>query len=132
MKPYHYIWQEVFRLETEYKSSFKALENPINTYSNQELEEHYWENVAAGYKDEVRCTGEETGLDRGKWSRHYETEEVASKFGDVWVGWTYYSGGGKFGEPEAYDWISEAYFVDCKEKEVVAIQRVFKIKEGDR
>ena len=45
-----------------------------------------------------------------QYSRHYECEEVAAKYLDgSYIGWTYWHGGGKHGEPEAIDWVSEAY-----------------------
>ena len=34
------------------------------------------------------------------WSRHYESKSVAASLSDgTWVGWTYWYGGGKHGEP---------------------------------
>lgn len=60
------------------------------------------------------------------WSRHYESKSVAAKYIDgSWVGWTYWYGGGKHGEPEAMDWISEAYDLECVEQEKTIIDRVF-------
>lgn len=38
---------------------------------------------------------------------------------------TYWHGGGNFGEPEAIDWMSEAYELSCKEVEKVIIVRTF-------
>lgn len=59
-------------------------------------------------------------------SRHYESKSVASKMDDgTWVGWIYWYGGGKHGEPEAMDWISDAYFLDCKETTKMVTVRSF-------
>ena len=75
--------------------------------------------------NEVRCSGEETGLPQ-QWSRHYESEAVAAKMPNgKWVGWTYWHGGGKHGEPEAIDWMGDAYFVDVTEEEKVVTVRTF-------
>lgn len=64
---------------------------------------------------EVRESGVPTELEC-EYSRHYDSEAVAAKLPDgSWVGWTYFFGGGKYGEPEAIDWIGEAYDVSCKE-----------------
>ena len=53
-------------------------------------------------------------------SRHYESSSVAAKLSDgLWVGWTYWYGGGKHGEPEAIDWLSEAYWLDVIGEEVI-------------
>jgi hypothetical protein len=58
--------------------------------------------------------------------RHYESKSVAAKLWDgSWVGWTYWYGGGKHGEPEAIDWIEDAYFLDCVEEEKLVVVRTF-------
>lgn len=81
--------------------------------------EEYWEDTdyLEDAISEIRCSGVETGLP-GQHSRHYESEEVAVQCpnGD-WVGFTYWHGGGKHGEPEAIDWIEYAYDVECKEEQ---------------
>lgn len=75
---------------------------------------------------EVRCLGQKTGLPDRFMSRHYECEEVAIKAPDgTWVGWTYWHGGGKHGEPEAIDWMDDAYDVACTEEEKMVIVRTF-------
>lgn len=74
--------------------------------------------------EEFRCSGIDTNLD-SEYSRHYESERVAKEIDGVWVSWIYWHGGGKFGEPEAIDWIESAKIVNCEEKEVVTIQRTF-------
>jgi len=75
---------------------------------------------------EMRYGGTVTGIDRGVWSRHYECEEVAKQMpSGKWIGWTYWHGGGKHGEPEAIDWIPDAYFVNVTEEEKVLTVRTF-------
>lgn len=65
------------------------------------------------------------------WSRHYESKAVATKMSDgSWVGWTYWYGGGKHGEPSAIDWMNQAYELDCKEEEKLVIVRTFSLKES--
>ena len=54
-------------------------------------------------------------------SRHYEAVSVARQFGDKWVGWTYWYGGGKHGEPGSVEWIEHAYFVEAKEETKVVL-----------
>jgi hypothetical protein len=58
-------------------------------------------------------------------SRHYESKSVAAKIDGVWVGWTYWYGGGKHGQPEAVEWMEDAYFLDCKEEEKVVMVITF-------
>jgi hypothetical protein len=61
------------------------------------------------------------------YSRHYECKEVARKLSDgTWVGWTYYYGGGKHGEPEAVQWMENAYNLELTEKEMVVKVQEFK------
>jgi len=78
---------------------------------------------------EMRSGEVETGL-KCEWSRHYESKAVAAKMPDgSWVGWTYWYGGGKHGEPEAIDWMNEAYDLDCLEEEKLVVVRTFSLKE---
>lgn len=63
-------------------------------------------------------------------SRHYESQSVAKKLSDgSWIGWTYWYGGGKYGEPEAIEWIDEAYELEVTEEEKTVTVRTFKKKE---
>lgn len=76
-------------------------------------------------RSEVRAGDVETGLPC-EWSRHYESKSVAAKLPDgSWVGWTYWYGGGKHGEPEGIDWISDAYSLNCTEEEKLVTVRTF-------
>lgn len=60
-------------------------------------------------REEVRGGEEETRL-RAPSSRNYESKSVAALASDgSWIGWTYWYGGGKHAEPEAIDWIEDAY-----------------------
>ena len=62
-------------------------------------------------KSELRSGTHRTGL-ACEWSRHYESDAVAAQMLDgSWVGWTYWHGGGKHGEPRSIPWIEQAYDV---------------------
>lgn len=81
------------------------------------------------YISEFRSGGDATDI-AAPYSRHYESTSVAMKMDDgSWVGWTYWYGGGKHGEPEAIDWMEDAYFLDCKEEEKVVTVRTFTLIE---
>jgi hypothetical protein len=68
-------------------------------------------------RDDIRSSGINTKLDC-PFSRHFESEAVAMQAPDgTWVGWTYWYGGGKHAEPEAIDWIEDAYDVECTEEQ---------------
>lgn len=76
-------------------------------------------------RDEVRYSGIETGI-KCDWSRHYESKAVASQLPNgEWVGWTYWYGGGKHGNPEEIDWLSDVYDVECTEEEKMMTVRTF-------
>ena len=76
---------------------------------------------------EVREVEVETGLP-SECSRHYESKAVAAKLPDgSWVGWTYWYGGGKHGEPESIDWMDEAYHINVIEEEKLMIVRTFAV-----
>ncbi len=68
------------------------------------------------YLDEFRWSGEQSFIKSTKCSRHYENHEVARVLDingeKIAVGWTYWFGGGKHGEPESIDWLDDAYFCD--------------------
>ena len=62
--------------------------------------------------EELRGSGVATGL-IAPYSRHYESKAVAAEMLDgSWVGWTYWYGGGKHGEPGAIEWMEDAYDVE--------------------
>lgn len=75
--------------------------------------------------EEVRCGGEETDIP-AEFSRHYESESRAMQMPDgSWVGWTYWYGGGKHGDPGSMPWMEYAYDLDVQEEERVMIVRNF-------
>ena len=74
---------------------------------------------------EFRCNGTRTGL-LAPHSRHYEAQSVAAQAPDgSWVGWTYWFGGGKWGDPEAIDWLDEAYDLNYVEEQKMTTVRTF-------
>ena len=76
-------------------------------------------------QEEISECGVETGLDC-EFSRYYDSEAVAAQMSDgTWVGWTYWTGGGKHGEPSSVPWIEDAYYVDCAEEEKMVVVRTF-------
>ena len=75
--------------------------------------------------NDVRSGEVETGLPCES-SRHYESKSVAAQTPDgAWVGWTYWYGGGKHGEPEAIDWVEYAYDLSCVEEQKLVTVRTF-------
>lgn len=75
--------------------------------------------------EELRQGTVETGVPCD-WSRHYESKSVAAQYLDgSWVGWTYWYGGGKHGEPESVDWMDSAYDLACAEEEKTVTVRTF-------
>lgn len=78
-------------------------------------------------RNEMRCGQVETGIDC-EWSRHYESKAVAAQMPDgSWVGWTYWYGGGKHGEPDSIDWMDAAYDLICTEEVKTMTVRTFAI-----
>lgn len=93
-----------------------------------------WEQFVAGdlhwdYVSDFRSSGISTSLPN-EYSRHYESREVARKIYDQWIGWTYWYGGGKHGDPGGVDWMDSAYFVECVQEEKLVTVRTFtKVKQ---
>lgn len=103
-----------------------------STLTEEEIEDLWDENYdeVQDYKYEFREGQVETDIPCES-SRHYESSSVAAKCPDgTWVGWTYWYGGGKHGEPEAIDWIEHAYNLDCVEQEKLVVVRKFSKKKG--
>jgi len=87
---------------------------------------------AYGVTEEFREGQVETGIDPYV-GNHYDAKGVAAQMHDgSWVGWNYYSGGGKHGNPEDIDWIDDAYSLVVTEREEtkVVIVRSFKKTKG--
>lgn len=95
----------------------------------EELWEEYEEELY-DYVYEFREGEVQTNIE-ADYSRHYESYSVAAKCPDgSWVGWTYWFGGGKHGEPEAIDWMEYAYDLDCVEEEKLVVVQTFS-KKGE-
>lgn len=95
-------------------------ENVDALYAQLVEREGHWDAM-----EEVRQGDAETDL-KCEHSRHYESKAVAYKMPDgSWVGWTYWYGGGKHGEPEAIEWMSKAYDLNCREERQLIIKRTF-------
>ena len=88
------------------------------------------EGLIIDASNEFRCSGEDTGLSC-QWSLYYKSEQVARRLDSgIFVSWTYWTGGGKHGEPEAMDWLESAYEVECIEEEKMVVVRTFKALES--
>lgn len=108
--------------------------NVLAVWAKQPLPVVTAENVDALYeeqdetydaKNDVRGGEVETDIE-APYSRHYEAKSVAAQMPDgSWVGWTYWYGGGKHGEPEGIDWMDEAYNLDCMEEQKMVVVRTF-------
>jgi hypothetical protein len=58
--------------------------------------------------------------------RDYDASSVAMQMDDgSWVGWTYWSGGGRHGESHAIQWMEDAIELTCTEKQVMVTERTF-------
>lgn len=124
MTPEQYIKKEIILQAIKY-SGF-VFENEINESNIEEVYTKFREeDYSYDCISEFRSTGVETKMDT-PYSRHYESTAMAEQMSDgKWVGWTYWYGGGKHSEPEAIEWMNEAYFLDCKEEEKMVIVRTF-------
>lgn len=98
-------------------------------YPCANIDQLYQELVDSGEnwdaEEEIRGGIVETGLDC-EWSRHYESKAVAMQMPDgSWVGWVYWYGGGKHGDPGSVDWMGDAYEIECQEEEKLVVVRTF-------
>ena len=104
-----------------------GLELPEITASNIDaLWDERHEDDLYDAQNEVRCSGEKTGIKARSWDRHYECDEVSAKCPDgTWIGWTYWHGGGKHGEPAEVEWMEYAYDVTLTEEQKMVTVRTF-------
>lgn len=101
-------------------------DKPLPTDLTEEEVEDLWDETDVGDAiNEIRTSGVYTGLPCES-CRHYESDAVAvpCPTGE-WVGFTYWYGGGKHGEPEAIEWIEKAYDVKCIEEQKMMTVRTF-------
>ena len=104
----------------------------IRTNMTADEVEELWDESNDIYDaiSETRSGGVITDL-VAPYSRHYESQSVAVQCPTgEWVGFTYWYGGGKHGNPEEIDWIEHAYDVSCVEEEKVMTVRTFSKDES--
>ena len=114
-------------------SENRLMGRDIGKVSGDDVDEYYDElRASPDYRCEIaeakynNREGISTGLYCKEYSRHYESEIVAVKVLDgSYVAWIYWSGGGKHGEPEEIDWMEDAFFVDCEEKQEMVTTTTF-------
>lgn len=111
------------------EQNYDDYQQPINTVEEIEVaydlaveKDLHWD-----WENEVRSGGIETELP-APFSRHYECDIHAQKIDDQWVGYPFFYAGGKYGQPQEMEWISDAFFVDCKEEEKLVVVRTFSKK----
>lgn len=62
-------------------------------------------------------------------SRNYEIDAHAAELPDgSWVGWWHLHGGGKHSEPEAYDWVSDAFDLNHTAEVITVTKHTFSKK----
>lgn len=125
MKPEFKIKKTILLLAQ--KNGDIAFTSSLDT--EESVSEHYCMLVEADahwdYESEFRSGDIETDIPSES-SRHYESKSVATKLDDgSWVGWTYWYGGGKHGEPETIDWMEDAYDLAVEETEQLVVVRKF-------
>lgn len=131
MTPQQYIKQEILSVVIQWKNmdvkipqTGEEVDKLYNNFVNDDNTCDYIQDA----KEDVRTGQYETEVDNGDYSRNYENKSVCLKTEDgKYVGWTHWHGGGKHGNPSSIDWISDAYFLECEEKEKLVIVRTFKI-----
>lgn len=131
----------VHRFTTQYPESVPEYwKNKIFTsfeldalFSDLENDESEWAGDLNVVLDELRDSGEETGILREetlpdvRLIRDYDDTEVAVLcLEKQWVGFTYWSGGGRHGDPESIPWMEHAYLLNVTEREVIIEETVIK------
>lgn len=126
------IKREIIRIAQEnYPEEFTF--GPLDTEEQIDEEYSLFNDTEAGsdycreIEQDYRYGEVETGLPV-EWSRHYESKAVATQTAEGdWIGWTFWHGGGKHGEPESIDWVEDSYNLKCTEEEKIITVRNFEI-----
>lgn len=121
LNPEYKIKQEIINLQLMWDDK-----EAVNLSSDEKVQDLWEEFDCLGdAESEIREGEVETNIPCD-YSRHYESKSVAMQCVDgSWVGWTYWYGGGKHGEPEAIDWMEDAYYLDCVEEQKMVTVRQF-------
>lgn len=91
-------------------------------FTPEELAQHWadnWPDIEnLGCQNNVRYEGDEASGIKTRchysWERHYDVEVRVIHLGDGrGLAYNFMSGGGKHGDPDAYKWYDEAWFVKC-------------------
>lgn len=126
LNPEYKIKQEIINLQLMWDDK-----EAVNLSSDEKVQDLWEEFDCLGdAESEIREGEVETNIPCD-YSRHYESKSVAMQCVDgSWVGWTYWYGGGKHGEPEAIDWMEDAYYLDCvEEQKMVTVRQFSKVVE---
>jgi hypothetical protein len=92
--------------------------------TGEEIDQHWadnWDDIEnIGGQNDMRYRGQRVPHNDVKnrihhsWERHYDVEVRVIHLGDDrGLAYHYVSGGGKHGDPDAYTWWTEAWFVKC-------------------
>ena len=112
----HAILTQVCAKHSDYFDGKVTAQNVDAVWDLRHENDSFYESVNEELHWEFRGGTVKTGI-KAPDSRHYECRSVAAQMEcGTWVGWDFWYGGGKHGEPESVDWIEYAYFLDCEER----------------
>lgn len=128
------IKREILSYAMEDEPSLRGLKIDITDGNIDDLYEKLLveKGLHSDYEYDFRISGIDTPEMMESYNHNYESKGVAAiLFTGEWVGWTFWFGGGKYGDPEEIPWMEEAYDLNCVEKEELIITRQFSLKESD-
>ena len=107
------------------KEYFKQLVYP-GLSEEEKKDEELVEDYISDIKQDHRSGEFNTQIDT-EYLRYYESRGVGIHLenfqgftGDI--GWTYWYGGGKHGDPAAIEWVDHAYFIELEKEEVITVR----------
>ena len=114
----------------------------VNEFDDEKIEELYdstnlysWigdSDIVREVIHEFRESGEEID-DKVQQDRYYCYQDVARKItgsDELYLGWTYYFGGGKHAQPAEVEWMEDCYLLKCRKVEETRIVKVYeKVEE---
>ena len=121
MTPEHKIRHLILIAAREYDEDAEPLPATLTAEQIDEL----WDEDSDAINEakyEFRSSGIPTPELPTPSTRHFEVDAVAAQYIDgTWVGWLYWHGGGKHAEPEAIDWMEDAYDLKVIETKTITV-----------
>jgi|SRR4028118_11929 hypothetical protein len=150
------LYRSTYEEDQEYKYSIEQFRlkydafnlEDVDNFDEDKLQEFYeelnygeWEEIVRDVIYGFRYSGENAD-DKVYEDRYYCYREVCKKItgsddfskrgsSELYLGWTYYFGGGKHSQPEEVEWMEDCYLLKVREVEETRVVKVYERVENE-